>query len=112
MNKKQKKELRKKNKNKKKNRIKNTNTNTNTNTKKIEKYTKKQKGVLCFNCMSRNEIDYRIEHQTKTCIFCNSELLLNDRYYLFDKLGENIGITYLVFDTKTQKKSCNQGVIS
>ena len=52
--------------------------------------------VICPRCGENNkEHDY--------CFECENSLLLNDRYYLLNLLGENIGITYLAIENKNEK---------
>ncbi len=52
--------------------------------------------VICPHCGENNK-------KQNYCFECENSLLLNDRYYLLNLLGENIGITYLAIENKNEK---------
>jgi len=59
----------------------------------------KKNNFLCFNCLK--ELDINLN--TKTCPLCNNEAILNQRYYLLEILGQNIGVTYKALDKEADK---------
>ncbi len=51
---------------------------------------------LCFSCLKK----INISSETEICPLCNNEVMLNQRYYLQNILGQNIGVTYKALDKK------------
>jgi serine/threonine protein kinase len=52
--------------------------------------------IICPNCSKKVE-------KSELCGLCSFELILNERYYLLNVLGQNIGVTYEAFDEKIKK---------
>lgn len=51
--------------------------------------------IICPNCLKN-------VNEQELCEFCDSVLMLNERYYLLKILGKNVGVTYKAFDEKTK----------
>jgi serine/threonine protein kinase len=53
--------------------------------------------IICPNCLKNVK-------EQELCEFCDSVLMLNERYYLLKILGKNVGVTYQASDKKNKNR--------
>ncbi len=63
------------------------------------------KTIYCPDCLHKN-INYSIQnHELNNCENCGKSLLLNNRYLIYEIIGQNSGTTYLGYDTENSQKT-------